>query len=62
MMLRLKTLAFAAAPVAAVALVVPMAPVVAQAASPLAQVTSHLRAVSTMTANFSQTDLCGRSG
>jgi outer membrane lipoprotein-sorting protein len=35
--------------------------VVAQAASPLAQVNAHLRGVSTMTANFSQTDRKGRT-
>ena len=61
-MLRLRTLALAAGPVAAAAaLLVPQAPVVAQAGSPLAQVTSHLKAVSTMTANFNQTDRKGRS-
>jgi len=56
MMLRFKTLAVAAAPVAAFAMLVPAAPVVAQAASPLGQVTAHLKAVNTMVANFSQTD------
>lgn len=60
-MMRFKALALAAAPVAAVAMLVPQAPVVAQAASPLAQVTAHLRAVNTMTANFRQTDRKGRS-
>ena len=60
-MLRLKTLALAAAPVAAVALLVPRAPVVAQAPSPLTQVTAHLKAVNTMVANFRQTDRKGRS-
>ncbi|MFL6844847.1 MAG: LolA family protein [Allosphingosinicella sp.] len=60
-MLRLKTLALAAAPVAAVAMLVPQAPVVAQPASPLAQVTAHLKAVNTMTAGFTQTDRKGRS-
>jgi outer membrane lipoprotein-sorting protein len=60
-MLRLKTLAFAAAPVAAVAMLAPPAPVVAQAASPLAQVTAHLRAVNTMVASFRQTDRKGRT-
>ncbi|HEX8669414.1 MAG TPA: outer membrane lipoprotein carrier protein LolA [Allosphingosinicella sp.] len=59
MMLRSKTLALAAVPLAA-ALAVPQA-VVAQAASPLTQVQSHLKAVSTMTANFTQTDKRGRS-
>jgi outer membrane lipoprotein-sorting protein len=61
MMLRLKTLALAAAPVAAAAMLVPQAPVVAQPASPLAQVTAHLKAVNTMTAGFTQTDRKGRS-
>jgi outer membrane lipoprotein-sorting protein len=37
------------------------APVVAQAASPLAQVTNHLKAVNTMVAGFRQTDRKGRS-
>ena len=60
-MLRMKTLAFAAAPLTAAALLVPQAPVVAQAASPLAQVQAHLRAVNTMTANFSQTDRRGQT-
>jgi outer membrane lipoprotein-sorting protein len=62
-MLRLKTLALAAAPAAAAAaLLVPQAPVVAQAAaSPLAQVNAHLRGVGTMTANFTQTDRKGRA-
>lgn len=60
-MMRLKTLALAAAPVAAAALMVPQAPVVAQAASPLTQVTAHLKAVNTMVANFRQTDRKGRS-
>jgi outer membrane lipoprotein-sorting protein len=57
----MKTLAFAAAPLAAVAMVVPQAPLVAQAASPLAQVQSHLKAVNTMTANFTQTDRRGQT-
>ena len=60
MMMRLKTLALAAAPVAAVALV-PQAPVVAQAAAPLNQVTAHLKAVNTMVAGFRQTDRKGRA-
>ena len=58
-MLRLKTLALAIMPLSAAALI-PQAPVVAQQASPVAQVQSHLRAVSTMTANFTQTDSRGR--
>lgn len=60
-MMRLKTLAFAVAPVAVAALLIPQAPVVAQAASPLTQVTAHLRAVNTMVASFRQTDRKGRS-
>ena len=60
-MMRLKTLALAAAPVAAVALLAPQAPVVAQAASPLTQVAAHLKAVNTMVANFRQTDRKGRT-
>ena len=57
---RLKTLAFAAIPAAA-ALALPQAAVVAQASSPLAQVQSHLAAVGSMTANFSQTDKRGQT-
>ena len=60
-MLRSKTLALFAAPLTAAALVVPQAPVIAQAASPLAQVQAHLKAVNTMTANFSQTDRRGQT-
>jgi outer membrane lipoprotein-sorting protein len=59
-MSRLKTLALAAIPAAA-ALALPQAPVVAQAASPLAQVQSHLAAVGSMTASFSQTDKRGQT-
>ena len=55
-MSRLKTLAFAI-PLAA-ALAAPAA-VVAQGGSSLAQVSSHLRAVDTMTANFSLSDRRG---
>ena len=58
-MLRLRALALAAAPLA-VAVAAP-APAVAQAASGLAQVQAHLRAVDTMTARFTQTDRRGRS-
>ncbi|HEY0445056.1 MAG TPA: outer membrane lipoprotein carrier protein LolA [Allosphingosinicella sp.] len=52
-MKRLATLALiaAAVPVAAIA----------QASAPLAQVTAHLRAVETMTANFAQTDRRGQT-
>jgi outer membrane lipoprotein-sorting protein len=58
-MSRMKTLALAAVPLTA-AIAVPPA-VVAQSASPLAQVTTHLKAVDTMTAAFSQTDRRGRT-
>lgn len=57
-MKRFATLAILAAPLSAAALIAP-ATVKAQASSPLAQVQSHLRAVDTMTANFSQ---AGRNG
>ena len=56
-MKRLATLAVLAAPLTAAALV--PAPVLAQAASPLAQVSAHLKAVDTMTAIFTQS---GRNG
>jgi outer membrane lipoprotein-sorting protein len=58
-MLRLKTLAFALAPIGA-ALAVPQAAAIAQAGAPLDQVSAHLRAVATMTADFAQTDQRGR--
>lgn len=58
-MLRMKTLALVAMPLAATVAAVPA--VVAQSASPLAQVTTHLKAVDTMTAAFSQTDRRGRT-
>jgi outer membrane lipoprotein-sorting protein len=61
MMMRFKTLALAAVPFAAVAMLAPQAPVVAQTASPLTQVTAHLKAVNTMVASFRQTDRKGRS-
>jgi outer membrane lipoprotein-sorting protein len=56
-MKRFATLAFVAVPIAAAAL----APTTlsAQAASPLAQVSAHLKAVNTMTATFTQS---GRGG
>ena len=57
-MKRLATLALLAAPLSAAAFL-PLSPVSAQAAAPLSQVTAHLKAVDTMTANFSQT---GRGG
>ena len=50
-------LAIAAAAISPLALTIPAAPVAAQASqSELALVTKHLKAVSTMTANFTQTD------
>ncbi|MFN3944191.1 MAG: LolA family protein [Allosphingosinicella sp.] len=56
-----RALALAAAPVALAAVAVQM-PVAAQAqASGLAQVQAHLKATSTMTANFTQTDRRGQS-
>jgi outer membrane lipoprotein-sorting protein len=57
-MKRFATLALLVAPLSAAALIAP-ATVQAQASSPIAQVQSHLRAVDTMTANFSQ---AGRGG
>jgi outer membrane lipoprotein-sorting protein len=60
-MMRSKTLAFAAAPLGAAAMLAAPAPVVAQAAAPLAQVSAHLKAVGTMTANFRQSDRRGRT-
>ena len=57
-MKRLATLSLLAAPLAAAVVIAPAA-VSAQAASPLAQVSAHLRAVDTMTANFAQS---GRGG
>ena len=59
-MKRLTALALVAAPLSAAALIAP-ASVSAQAAPPLAQVQSHLRAVDTMTANFSQTAQNGQT-
>jgi outer membrane lipoprotein-sorting protein len=58
-MLRIRALAFASAPLALAA--VAPAPVVAQAETGLAQVQAHLRAVTSMTARFTQTDGRGRS-
>jgi outer membrane lipoprotein-sorting protein len=60
-MLRLKALALAAVPIAATAAIVPQTAVLAQASSPLAAVTAHLKAVNTMTASFSQTDRRGQT-
>ena len=58
-MLRFRALALAAAPLALT--VAAPAPVVAQAPAGLEQVQAHLRAVTSMTANFSQTDRRGRT-
>jgi outer membrane lipoprotein-sorting protein len=58
-MLRFSALALAAAPLAFAALA--PAPVVAQANNGLSQVQSHLRAVDTMTAAFTQTDRRGQT-
>ena len=58
-MLRFRALDFASAPLALAA--VAPAPVVAQAETGLAQVQAHLRAVSSMTASFTQTDRRGRA-
>jgi outer membrane lipoprotein-sorting protein len=57
-MKRFATLALIAAPLSAAAIIAPSA-VSAQAANPLSQVSAHLKAVDTMTADFSQT---GRNG
>lgn len=63
-MIRRYLLALAAAPLAVAAVMgaapVP-APALAQPADPLAQVSAHLRAVSTMTATFAQTDRNGKT-
>ena len=58
-MKRLTALALVAAPLTAAALT--PAIVSAQAASPLGQVQAHLRGVTTMTANFAQTDRRGQT-
>jgi chaperone LolA len=57
-MLRFRALAFAVAPLALAAVA---APAPAQAQTGLAQVQAHLRAVDTMTAQFSQTDRRGQT-
>lgn len=59
-MLRFRALALAAAPLAAAAVLAP-APVAAQANNGLSLVQGHLRAVTSMQANFSQTDQRGRT-
>ena len=56
-MMRFKTLALAAVPIALAA----PALVAAQSGSPLSRVSAHLKAVDTMTANFSQTDRKGQT-
>ena len=58
--MRLRALALAAAPMAIAAVVAPAA-LHAQADAGLSQVQQHLRAVSSMTASFSQTDQRGRT-
>lgn len=60
-MLRSKTLALFAAPLAGAAMVVPQVPAIAQKSAPLSAVQSHLKVVDTMTANFSQTDRKGKT-
>jgi outer membrane lipoprotein-sorting protein len=59
-MKRLATLALIAAPLSAAALIAP-ATVSAQVSSPLGQVTTHLKAVDTMVADFAQTGRNGRT-
>ena len=56
-MMRFKTLALAAVPIALAA----PALVAAQSGSQLSRVSAHLKAVDTMTANFSQTDRKGQT-
>lgn len=58
-MLHFRALALAAAPLALT--VAAPSPVIAQRAGGLAQVQTHLRAVNTMTASFTQTDRRGRA-
>lgn len=60
MKMLLRALALSAAPVGLVAVALPAA-AVAQGQQGLAEVQSHLRSVSSMTANFSQTDRRGRT-
>jgi outer membrane lipoprotein-sorting protein len=57
-MKRLATLALIAAPLSAAALIVPVS---AQVTSPLGQVTTHLKTVDTMVADFAQTGRNGRT-
>jgi outer membrane lipoprotein-sorting protein len=59
-MKRLATLALIAAPLSAAALIAP-ATVSAQVTSPLGQVTTHLKTVDTMVADFAQTGRGGRT-
>jgi outer membrane lipoprotein-sorting protein len=60
-MQRLRALAFVAAPLALAAAVAPVALSAQAAPAGLAQVQAHLRAVQTMTANFTQTNRGGRN-
>ena len=59
-MTRFRALALAAAPLALAAVAAPSV-VIAQSNQGLAQVQNHLKAVDTMTANFTQTDRRGRT-
>jgi outer membrane lipoprotein-sorting protein len=60
MKMLLRALALSVAPLGLGAIALP-APAIAQAQNGLAEVQAHLRAVSSMTANFSQTDRRGRT-
>jgi outer membrane lipoprotein-sorting protein len=60
-MMFLRALALTAAPLGLAAAAVTAAPAVAQSQNGLAEVQAHLRAVSSMTANFTQTDRRGRN-
>ena len=59
-MMLLRAFALSVAPLGLVAMTLP-APAVAQGQNGLAEVQAHLRAVTSMTANFTQTDRRGRS-
>jgi outer membrane lipoprotein-sorting protein len=60
MMMLLRALALSVAPLGLAAVALP-APAVAQGQNGLAEVQAHLRAVTSMTANFAQTDRRGRT-
>lgn len=60
-MMFLRALALSAAPLGLSAAAIGSAPAAAQSQNGLAEVQAHLRAVSSMTANFSQTDRRGRT-